>query len=470
MQDYANLLNGSFSSEGETFEVVSPIDKTVLGVGHLLSAYNLEEVFKKTKPINNTALSAEHFSYLAKLINEQKDDLINQIVIETGYTKQNCIDIVEGSVEFVKYFLTNIAETKTTFPASTFSYEHKTDRELRIIPVRAGVVSIMTPQNAPLILELTTLLNALAAGNGVILRPSSQNVGTASKLAALLIKAFPPEILTSVTFVSCKAKDFLDLSYRYSNLIHYIGSSFHGKNILQDALEKNVKVLVDGEGSSIVVVDKTANIDEAVNACKNGIIRCSGELCSTVRTIIVHKDVHAAFLQKLKAALSTVEVGDPREEGISIGPLFHEKQVERIREVASKYNVITDSKVIENLGPNYMSPLLCKLGEEDIKFVNEAFYGPLAGVVSYEGDGWKKWVEALHYKLNACVFSVNKNFIQEFIEKSESPRIVINNDPSIESVFEPWGAFLPCGQNEVSYWVDKYRKYVQIDVLKSFQN
>jgi hypothetical protein len=52
---------------------------------------------------------------------------------------------------------------------------------------------------------------------------------------------------------------------------------------------------------------------------------------------------------------------------------------------------------------------------------------------------------------------------EEFIRESKASRIIINHDPSIESVFEPWGGFLPSGFNDVSFWANKYRQSIQVD-------
>lgn len=220
---------------------------------------------------------------------------------------------------------------------------------------------------------------------------------------------------------------------------------------------------MDGEGASTVVIDKTASLDEAVRDCRNGIIRCNGELCSTVRTIMVHHEKYEEFKRLLVDELKKVKIGDPRSKAVSIGPVFHEKQAENLLNIVQKYTLLSGDLALNKLGANYLTPLLCELDSKNTKFLHEQVFGPIAGIVSYKGDEWKKWLIDAPYKLNDAVFSNDKNFINEFIATSGAPRIVVNHDPSIESVFEPWGAFLPSGQNDVSFWYNKYVKNIQID-------
>ena len=86
----------------------------------------------------------------------------------------------------------------------------------------------------------------------------------------------------------------------------------------------------------------------------------------------------------------------------------------------------------------------------------------MVGVAKFKGSGWKKWLVENPINLTDVVFSNDKNFIKEFITTSTSPRKVLNLDPTIESVFEPWGAYLPSGSNDVSFWYEKYRRYYQL--------
>lgn len=468
MKQYANLLNGKAATDGDAFEVVSPLDQKVIGQGFQISHDQLDEVFKKSLPLTAPTASIEGTDKLAKYLQEHRKEFIDQIILETGYIKKDSEDIVDGSIELVTHFNEYLHDTEVVIPKSKFSYAHEFSRKLQITAVPYGIVAAMTPQNAPLILELTVLLNALAAGNTVILRPSSQCVGTAALLGEALVASLPESVLNRITIVLCKATDFLDLSYKMAHLIHYIGSSLHGTKILRESLDNNVKAMVDGEGSSTVIIDESAPLEEAVDACFSGIIRSNGELCSSLRLIAVEETKYEEFKKRLVDKLNNIKIGDPRSKDSDMGPLFHEKQAENLKYVAQKYFLISGDLQEKGLGKNYMTPLLLELKRDEKSFLQEEVYGPIVGIVSYNNDEWKKWLTEAPYHLNNAVFSNNKSFINEFIATSKAPRIIINHDPSIESTFEPWGAFLPSGQNDVSFWYNKYIKNIQIDSPDDF--
>lgn len=463
MEQFTNLLNGKISRKGSPFKVLSPIDQKVLGEGRLISKEDIDKIFEQSRTQDKNTIRLSGLEGLGRYLEQKKEEFTKQIILETGYTLQDSSDIVNGSIELVTYFSRHLHDTSEVLPESRFSYSNPIPRRLKLVSKPYGIVAAMTPQNAPLILEITVILNALATGNSVIIRPSSQCVGTATLLIKGLVETLPSNLLSHVSIISCKATDFLDSSYKVADLIHYIGSSYHGRRILSDSLSHNIKALVDGEGNSMVVIDKTATLEDAVKACRNGIIRCNGELCSTIRTIVVDFERYEEFVSSLICELKSVEVGDPRSDTVDMGPLFHEDQIKKLYEASKKYSILSGKLVLHPMGSNYFTPLICQLDTDDIGFLQEQVFGPIAGVVAYKGNEWKKWLTESPFRLNDAVFSNDKYFIKEFIATSRAPRIVINNDPSIESVFEPWGGFLPSGSDDVSFWKYKYLKSIQID-------
>ncbi len=463
MKQIVNLVNGIISRKGPSFEVLSPINQDVVAEGGLLSREEVVEVFQESLSKDKSSILLKDVERIGKYIEEKKQEFVEQIILETGYALQDSQGIVNQSIEFVTYFSQHLDDTSEVFPESRFSYSSAITRKLKLFSKPYGVIAAMTPQNVPLILELVVILNALAAGNSVILRPSSQCVGTVGLLIEALVSTLPYDLLAHVSIISCKAVEFLEVSYNKANLIHYIGSSSHGRKVLNDSLLYNLKAVIDGEGNSKVVIDETANLDQAVKACRDGIIRSNGELCSTVRTIVVADKQYDNFCAGLVRELDSIKIGDPRVHGVDMGPLFHVKQAEALRDTAKKYSLISGSLDSLPQGDNYLTPLLCQLDPKAVGFLKEEVFGPIAGVVPYSGDDWKKWLTESNYRLSDAVFSNNNNFIKEFIATSRSPRIIVNNDPSTESVFEPWGGFLPNGSDEVSFWRHKYSKVVQLD-------
>lgn len=160
MKQYVNLLNGKISSRGVSFDVTSPIDQITIGQGHQVSYDLLLEIFSKSFSLTNSPAFVQGTEKLAVYLQEHKNKFIEQILLETGYTHKDSEDIVDGSIELAANLNNYLRDTNINIPDSKFAYAHDVQRKLQILPVPYGIVAAMTPQNAPLILEITILLNA----------------------------------------------------------------------------------------------------------------------------------------------------------------------------------------------------------------------------------------------------------------------------------------------------------------------
>ena len=224
-----------------------------------------------------------------------------------------------------------------------------------------------------------------------------------------------------------------------------------------------MKVLVDGDGCSLVLVDSTSELKKAVESCYQGLVRCNGEICISVRVIIVEEKIYKSFLSLFLDRVNNTIVAPPTKNKLSdMGPLFSSVQAENILQVAKKYRVLSDSIKTFSYGANYIPPIVVGLKPNDSTFLRESLFGPIVGICSFKDNSWKKWLTQNPINLTDAIFSQNEKFISEFIKISKSPRKVLNTDPTLESVFEPWGAFLPSGANDVSHWYYKYRNYYQL--------
>ena len=370
---------------------------------------------------------------------------------------------VDCSVEFCKDYHLHMAQIATTDIITSFSFKKGANQKIRLTSSPYGLISASTPRNTPLIAELTLIVHALWSENVLVLRPSSGVAGTVSLLIEGLLKTFSPETLEKLNIVFSDAKSFMSMSLIHSDLLHYVGSSKYLENTLIAGIRKGTKVLVDGDGCSLVLVDSTADIEVAANACYQGLVRCNGEICVSVRAIIVEQKVYKKFLFYFLSLIKKTVVSPPSlDKQSDMGPLFSSPQAENILEIAKKYKSLYGQDGSLEYGSNYISPVVVELDPSDSSFLKESLFGPIVGISYFDGDEWKRWLRENPINLTDAVFSKDKKFIEEFLATSKSPRKVVNLDPTLESVFEPWGAFLPSGYNDVSYWFYKYRKCYQV--------
>lgn len=459
-----SLVRGKIVS-GEQFQKnVSPVDGTIISQVNFLSEKDLVDIFSKTKRIREDRIKEDYSELfkLAQFFRQNHLKFTNQIIRDAGFIKKDAQDLVDCSIEFCNDYFKHIKQIYTADMETSFTFKKGSNQKIRLTSSPFGLISVTTPRNTPLITELTVIVHALWSGNVVVLRPSPGVAGTVSLLIEGLLKSFTPQTLNGLNIVFSDAKNFVNIGLDYSDLFHYIGSTKYLENTLITGIKKGVKVLVDGDGCSLMLVDSTSNIEEAAKTCYQALVRCNGQICISVRVIVVEQKVYKKFLSYFLDLVKKTIIAPPSlDNQPDMGPLFSTLQVESIINVARKYKSIY-SPTILTYGSNYISPTVVELKPNDSSFLKESVFGPIVGISYFKGDDWKRWLTENTINLTDAVFSKDKVFIEEFLATSKSPRKVVNLDPTIESVFEPWGAFLPSGWNDVSYWYFKYRKYYQL--------
>ncbi len=460
-----SLIAGKLVSGKYVHKNISPVDGTDASQSNLLLDKDLTNIFKEAKKIKINKVKPD-FSELVKLSQFFKKNylkFVDQIIKDSGFTQKDAEDLVDCSIEFCEDYSLHIKQISADDMVTSFSFKKRANQKIKLTSSPFGLIAVTTPRNTPLITELTVIVHALWSGNVLVLRPSPGVAGTISLLIDGLLKSFNLSTLSKLYITFSDAKNFVNAGLDYANLLHYVGSTKYLKNTLIAGIKKGVKVLVDGDGCSLVLVDSTCNIKEAAKACYEGVVRCNGQICISIRVIVVEESVYKSFLTHFLNLIKKTYVRPPGlNKKSDMGPLFTPSQTENILKVASQYKSLHGQTIPLSYGSNYISPVVVGLKPTDRNFLRESLFGPIVGISCFKGDGWKRWLKENPINLTDAVFSKDKNFINEFLATSKSPRKVVNLDPTIESVFEPWGAFLPSGWNDVSFWYHKYRNYYQL--------
>jgi glyceraldehyde-3-phosphate dehydrogenase (NADP+) len=466
MIQVSNLIFGKLVKGNVLQTTTSPIDGLIISELFSLNDDELTSTYEEFSAKQKKFKTKDNFSELVELayfIQSRRKEFLMAIMQDAAFTMKDSEDLVNGTIEFCRDYEKHLAEIGKQELETNFSFDHLSKEKISYTSDAYGLIVATTPRNTPLITELTIIIHALWSGNSLILRPSPGVATTMSLLIEGLLKTFQKETLSRMCIVFADARNFLEIGMKYADIIHYVGSSKYLENTLISGIKSGVKVLVDGDGCSVVVVDKDVDINETVKACYEGFIRCNTQICISIRTIIIDEAIYNQFKSAFLDYINNTIVGDPKSTiQPDMGPLFSSAQVDAIIEVSKKYDVISDQNTSLEFGPNYIKPIVVELSEDNKKFLKESVFGPIVGITSFSKNGWKKWITENPINLTDSVFSNNKDFVSDFLLTSKSPRRVVNIDPTIESVFEPWGAFLPSGWNDVSYWFHKYRNFYQL--------
>ena len=195
-----------------------------------------------------------------------------------------------------------------------------------------GVVAAITPWNSPIASEAQKLAPALAAGNGVVVKPAEVTPLLALELGRICEQAGVPKGVVSI--VPGKGSVIGDAIVKHPLVkkVSFTGGTTTGRALAKLAAEKLMPVTLELGGKSPTIVCEDADLDHAVNGVLFGIFSSSGESCIAGSRLFVHESVRAPFLERLLAKANALRVGDPEDVRTQMGPLItakHRESIER---------------------------------------------------------------------------------------------------------------------------------------------
>lgn len=193
-------------------------------------------------------------------------------------------------------------------------------------PSPYGVALIMSPWNYPLMLSLEPLTDAIAAGNTVILKPSAYSHATSRMLEKIVKAVFPEELAAVVTGGRQENQALLNQKFDY---IFFTGSQAVGKEVMRKAAEHLTPVTLELGGKSPTIVDKSANIALAAKRIVFGKYLNCGQTCVAPDYVMVHKDVHDAFIEAVKKEI-TKQFTDKPLDNPDYGKMVNQKHFDRV--------------------------------------------------------------------------------------------------------------------------------------------
>ena len=175
-------------------------------------------------------------------------------------------------------------------------------------PMPYGVTLVMSPWNYPWLLSVEPVIDALAAGNTVILKPSAYSPATGALLREMIAASQPPEVCAVVTGGREENRDLLDRKFDY---IFFTGSQAVGKEVLRRAAEHLTPVTLELGGKSPAVVDAPADLELAARRIVFGKYLNSGQTCVAPDYVLCEKGVRERFVSCVCAEIRRQLGKDP---------------------------------------------------------------------------------------------------------------------------------------------------------------
>ena len=246
-------------------------------------------------------------------------------------------------------------------------------------PCPYGTVLVMSPWNYPLLLSLDPLMEALAAGNTVVLKPSAYSPHTTAAVKELLEGIFPPEYVAVVTGGRAENACLLDEAFDY---IFFTGSKAVGKEVMAKAARHLTPVTLELGGKSPCIVDRTADLALAARRIVFGKFLNCGQTCVAPDYILCDRAVKDRFLAYLKAEIVRQYGREPLKNP-SYGKLINQKHYARV------CGLIDDKKVVwggerDDTALRIAPTVMDGVTLEDA-VMQEEIFGPVLPVLTFDG-------------------------------------------------------------------------------------
>jgi aldehyde dehydrogenase (NAD+) len=284
-----------------------------------------------------------------------------------------------------QFFTYYAAETLRQLGHTADSVRDGIEIDIRREPV--GVVAIVSPWNFPMATACWKIAPALAFGNAVVWKPANLTPASAVILAEIISRQDLPKGLFNLVMGAGAEIGQALIEHPGVGAISFTGSVDVGKGIAASAAANLTKVQLEMGSKNALAVMDDADLDLAVSCAVNGAFGGTGQKCTASSRLIVHADIHDAFVEKLLAATEALKVGHALETGTQLGPVASEAQLQanlsniRLgREEGAE--LLTGGQRLERSTPGfYQAPALFIGGHNSMRINREELFGPIACVI-----------------------------------------------------------------------------------------
>lgn len=319
----------------------------------------------------------------AALMRSRRHELAAWEILECGKPWREADADLAEAIDFLEFYA---AEWQRLAPPTRLGHEPGELNRRWYHP--RGVTAVIAPWNFPLAIPTGMVSAALVTGNPVIFKPSERS----SVLGHLLIDLFR-EAGVPDGVLSCVAggPEIGRALAQHSDVatIAFTGSKDVGLGIMKEGAavvpgQTMVKrVIAEMGGKNAIIVDETADLDEAITGVVASFAGYAGQKCSACSRAIVHASIYDAFLERLKEAVLSLIVGNPEEPGTHVGPVIDGRAQAKIRDYIAigkqEARLVVEQSVT---GPGwYVGPTVFADVAPMHRLAQEEIFGPVLAVM-----------------------------------------------------------------------------------------
>jgi RHH-type transcriptional regulator, proline utilization regulon repressor / proline dehydrogenase / delta 1-pyrroline-5-carboxylate dehydrogenase len=358
----------------------------------------------------------------ADMLEARNDRLIGLIVREAGKSYANAVAEVREAGDFLRYYAHEAARTFS--PGS---------------PAPLGLVVCISPWNFPLAIFTGQIAAALAAGNSVIAKPAEETPLIAAEAVRVLHEAGVPQDGLMLMPGAGDVGAALVADPRVQGVV-FTGSTPVARLIEKELAGRLTRrdaplaLIAETGGLNAMVVDSSALAEQVVADVISSAFDSAGQRCSALRILCLQDDAADRILAMLKGAMAELEVGDPRQLSVDVGPVITREArdaiLAHIETMRGRGYEVTQAPLGETAARGtFVAPTLIEIGK--IADVEREVFGPVLHVLRYRRDALDALIDAVNAAGYGLTFGLHTRIdetIARVVERIEAGNIYVNRN------------------------------------------
>jgi len=450
-------INGQFMETLEKQNIVNPSTGKVIAEVFMASSKEVELALSSARaafdqgPWTQFSL-AERKDFILKIAQGILDNAELLAALETQNTgkpiKETTFMDIPSSAKTFEFTANNFMDY-----LDEKEFNVSADAKAKLISEPMGVVVLIVPWNYPLLIACWKLASALAAGNTVILKPSSLTPLSALELAKVIHHAgLPAGVVNIINGSGTKIGEQLCADKRV-DMISFTGSNEIGKQILQYSSKNVKKLTLELGGKSASLIFNDVDLEVAVNSALTSIFLNQGQMCTAMSRIFIQEGIYDSFLNSFVQKAKRIQLGLADNFETQMGPLISDGQRKKViayidKAKAEGGKILCGGKIPENAelknGYFFEPTVLVDVSAHSHIFKEEVF-GPVVLLHKFSGsDEAAILANSVDFGLAACIWTKDLFLAQDLAKKLNAGTVWINTYGMFYDQL-PYGGFKQSG-------------------------